>query len=617
MTSQSPHITVPLAIAPGEIAAFLRPGAHKAGPIRVDREGTAVIPVAGPLQRAESATARGYDGIRRDFDQVLTDPNVKRVIFRINSPGGPVHGLFDLTDHLYEKRGIKPTAAVIDDIAGSAGYAIASAADKVLIGRTGRAGSVGSIALHIDQSKALERAGIKVTEIVAGERKTDGSPYRPLSAAARARTQAEIDNANQIFVATVARNRNLDPQDVAAQQAGLYMGHKAVEAGLADRVVNVDSVLAAPSDAAFSNQGAMAAMIPSLIQQNEGGPQVVTEFTDDPLEQPQTSANAMFDATVAESLRAAGCLDVARDRSGMLAQVQAYQTTSDLADLSGNVVHLNVRRQYQSLPHALPLLGRVKDAPDFLTLFHVQLSEHPDLLRVNEHGEVKSGPLATTKEGFRIYSNGRIVSVTRQAMINDPTGTLQGVGRGFAESRVELEAQEWMALMGANSGLGPTMSDGKSLFHADHGNLAAAGSAISITSLSEARLAMRQQTGQDGKRLINAAPAFLLVPSALETTAETILTEVQANNVADVNPFGGRLQLVVEPRLDAISPTAWYLVADPSVIDGVMFAYLRGRAGPQIQVKQGFEIDGMQVRALFDFGIGFIEWRSWYMNPGA
>lgn len=153
------------------------------------------------------------------------------------------------------------------------------------------------------------------------------------------------------------------------------------------------------------------------------------------------------------------------------------------------------------------------------------------------------------------------------------------------------------------------MSDSDTLFHADHGNKAASGAAISETTLSAGRLAMRQQTGPGGE-LIAVTPRYVLVSPENETTAEKVLSAIQATTVADVNPFSA-LAIVVEPRL---SGTRWYITADPAEIDGLEYAYLAGAPGPQIESRAGFEIDGVQIKVRLDFGAGFVDWRGWYLN---
>ncbi len=201
--------------------------------------GVAVIPVRGMLLPGDFAWgdwATGYDHIRRGMAAAVAATDVRGIALDINSPGGTVSGLFDLADAIHAARGPKPIHAILGDSAYSAAYAIASAADKVTVPRTGGTGSIGVIWMHVDESQALEQGGWAVTILTHGAQKADGAPQKPLSDGARTRIQSDIDAMGELFVKTVARNRNLDAASVRAMEAGTFLGDRGVRAGLADAV---------------------------------------------------------------------------------------------------------------------------------------------------------------------------------------------------------------------------------------------------------------------------------------------------------------------------------------------------------------------------------------------
>ncbi len=213
-------------------------------------QGIAVIPVRGTLvQRAgylwPSSWCTGYDGLRAAFLAALVDPGVRAILFDIDSPGGEVCGCFDLADTIFAARGMKPVRAVLNESAYSAAYAIASACDRISVPRTGGTGSVGVICMHTDYSKALQSAGIAVTLIHYGSQKADGSPMQPLSDEALGRFQADVDSLGELFVETVARNRNMKVAAVRATQAGTYLGGNGVTCGYADEVMSPDAAFRA------------------------------------------------------------------------------------------------------------------------------------------------------------------------------------------------------------------------------------------------------------------------------------------------------------------------------------------------------------------------------------
>lgn len=213
--------------------------------------GIAVVPVIGPMvSRGDWLTELfgigDYASVGSTITDAFADPATRAVVMEIDSPGGEVGGLFDLTDRIRSLKleTGKPLWAVASEAALSAAYAIASTADRLYVTRTGEAGSIGVVAIHVDESAADTMAGRKYTLIHAGAKKVDGNAHEPLAPEAHADIQADVDALHEAFVALVARNRDLAPEVVRATQAAIYRGQRAVEAGLADRIGTMDQALA-------------------------------------------------------------------------------------------------------------------------------------------------------------------------------------------------------------------------------------------------------------------------------------------------------------------------------------------------------------------------------------
>jgi capsid assembly protease len=211
--------------------------------------GAAIIPVCGTLvQKLGSirpySGMTGYDGIRYNLGQALEDSDVGGIVLDIDSPGGEVCGLFDLVDAIYAARGRKPIWAILDEHAYSSAYAIASAADRIIVPRTGGTGSIGVIAVFADISRALQAGGVTVNVIQFGARKADGVPSIPFTPEARERFQADVDTLGDLFVATVARNRGIDAGLVRATEADAFLGAEGVRLRLADAVAAPDAAFA-------------------------------------------------------------------------------------------------------------------------------------------------------------------------------------------------------------------------------------------------------------------------------------------------------------------------------------------------------------------------------------
>ncbi len=206
-------------------------------------EGIAVIPVLGTLVRRSSyiGAASGltsYHNIESMAEAAFADPEVRAVLLEIDSSGGEAGGVFDLAQQLRQlaQTSGKPLWAIADEAALSAAYAIACAADRLWLTRTAEVGSIGVVAVHVDESVADAKAGMSYTFLHAGAHKVDGHPHAPLPAPVAADIQADIDRLHEQFIALVAGFRRVTVDAIRDTEARVYRGEAAVQAGLADQI---------------------------------------------------------------------------------------------------------------------------------------------------------------------------------------------------------------------------------------------------------------------------------------------------------------------------------------------------------------------------------------------
>lgn len=269
---------------------------------------------------------------------------------------------------------------------------------------------------------------------------------------------------------------------------------------------------------------------------------------------------------------------------------------------------------YQAAESQIKRVSRQISAADFRPINTVRISGGVELGKVLENGEFTTGTIQDAGEAFAVETYGKIFALTRQARVNDDLGAFEQSSRMFGQGAAMTEARLFARLLEANNGAGPVLRDGKTLFHADHGNVAATGTALSVASLTVARTAMRRQKGLSGE-VIAVQPMFLVVPPELETVAQTLVAQITPNSPGDVNPFADRLTVLVDAHLS--STTRWYVTAAPGMPDGLQHAYLDGASGPQVFTREGFEVDASEFKVRLDFGCGFVDHRAWFMNPGA
>lgn len=225
------------------------------------KDGVAILSIPGSLVNrgawiGASSGLVSYEGIAAQLRDAQADPEVHSILLDIDSPGGEAGGMFALADLVAEVNKSKPVTAMVNDMAASAAYGIASAASEIVVSPTSLVGSIGVVLTHVDRSAEMEAAGRKVTLIYAGAHKVDGNPFGPLSAEVRADLQKEVEALYGQFTSLVGRGRGsrLDETSARATEARVFIGEEAVSRGLADRVASLDTVLAE-----LSTRGAVAA----------------------------------------------------------------------------------------------------------------------------------------------------------------------------------------------------------------------------------------------------------------------------------------------------------------------------------------------------------------------
>lgn len=212
------------------------------------KDGVAVIDVIGSLVNrgawvGASSGLVSYEGVGAQVDAAVSDPEVRAILLDINSPGGEAAGMFALAAKIRAARETKPVTAVVNDMAASAAYGLASAANEIVISPTSLVGSIGVVFLHLDRTGANEKAGIVETAIYAGANKTLG--MGTLTPEAKASFQSMVDAFYERFLETVEAGRGERTTAAAARatEASVYIGQEAIEKGLADRVGTFDEIL--------------------------------------------------------------------------------------------------------------------------------------------------------------------------------------------------------------------------------------------------------------------------------------------------------------------------------------------------------------------------------------
>lgn len=234
--------------------------------------GTAIIPIHGMLLNRFSGSysfATGYNFIRSQRNAALADPDVKSIIYDVNSYGGLAAGCGELSKEMFDTRDVKPSMALVDHACYSAAYFLASAANKVVVTPSSGVGSIGCVVMHVDYSEMLDEEGIKVTFITSGKEKVDGNPFEPLSATAKKSIQKSVDYHAGAFFDAVVRNRGIEESDIRGFEARCFDPPDALTNGLID---DIQSPAEAVSSFTISDQGDS----PMTTEKKDDGPKTVT-----------------------------------------------------------------------------------------------------------------------------------------------------------------------------------------------------------------------------------------------------------------------------------------------------------------------------------------------------
>ncbi|BFT62361.1 hypothetical protein PMm318_A31200 [Pseudomonas moorei] len=286
-------------------------------------------------------------------------------------------------------------------------------------------------------------------------------------------------------------------------------------------------------------------------------------------------------------------------------------STSDFPLLLGSTVNRTLRDAYTNAPQTWRPLGRQTTVPDFRAVTRAALGDIAALEQVKEHGEYKYGTLSEDGAPIKVAKFGKIIAITWETIVNDDLGALTRIPAALGNAAAATESNVVWALLLGN----PNFTDGNPFFDASHGNVAGSGGAINTTTLAAARAAMRKQKSKAGE-FLNLAPEFLVVgpDKELEAYQFTSSNYVPAKN-SDINDVrNASLTVIVDAR---ITGSQWYLYAAPGAVDTFEYAYLEGEQGVFTETREGFEVDGMEIKARLVFGAGWIDYRGAYKNPGA
>lgn len=296
-----------------------------------------------------------------------------------------------------------------------------------------------------------------------------------------------------------------------------------------------------------------------------------------------------------------------RDREGLLQRAVGAHSTSDFPLLLAAATNKALLAKYEIAQPTYRKWAAKKTFTNWTQHSFLRIGDVPAFKEIKEGGEVKYGTISETGEkvALREFTSG--IALSRRAISNDDLSALSDMSSGFVTRAATDENILLYALLKSN----PVLSDGKAVFHVDHGNLPNA-AAFGSSAIAPMVKALRGQKSLDGMPL-NLSPALLVVGSDLEVAARTLLAAVNATKTADVNPWSNFAELVVDPNLGA---TEYYIFTSPTAAPAFVYGYLAGEEGPQVRSEVEFDTLSTKIAATLSFGYGAIDYRGVVKNAG-
>ena len=320
------------------------------------------------------------------------------------------------------------------------------------------------------------------------------------------------------------------------------------------------------------------------------------------------------------STRGRGKMELAGD---FLNSAGGMQTTSDFAVALENALGKVLLSAYAIAPDMWRLFCSVGSVSDFRASPRLSRGYLSKLPIVNEHGEFKNQDIPdASKEVQQAKTYGNIIALTRQAIVNDDMGIFNDLAVGLGRAAALTIEELVFDLLKENSGLGPALQDGDTLFHANHNNITTPGTALSVEAIDGDRVTMAEQTDSSGNEVLDLRPAVLVLPIGLGGQARVINDAQYDPTVTSKFQVPNKVQglfrdIADSPRLTVSSTTRRYLFADPSIAPVIEVAFLDGEQNPFMEMMNGWRIDGVEWKVRHDVGVAAVDWRGAVTNAGA
>jgi protease IV len=195
-----------------------------------------------PVQGSQNM---GSDTVASAIRAAVADSGVKAILFRVDSPGGSYVASDTIWREVVRARQAgKPVIVSMGNLAGSGGYFVAMAADKIVAQPGTITASIGVLGGKMLTSGLWDKVGLSWDEVHQGASATMFTGTHDYTPAEWARFQAWLDRVYVDFTGKVADGRKLPKEKVLEIAKGrIWSGQDAKNLGLVDELGGYDTAL--------------------------------------------------------------------------------------------------------------------------------------------------------------------------------------------------------------------------------------------------------------------------------------------------------------------------------------------------------------------------------------
>ena len=294
----------------------------------------------------------------------------------------------------------------------------------------------------------------------------------------------------------------------------------------------------------------------------------------------------------------------------------ANADTSTMANITADVLNKVLLQAYNRRERWWEPIVANRDLNSLHDMKMIRVYGFSALSTVGEGAPYTEKTWDDLQETASVVKKGNYIGITLEMLMADDVQAVRAVPELLGSAAYNTVADAVAAVFTSNSGAGPTMADGTSLFHATRGNLGSA--ALASASFDAAQLAIMSQTEPGSLRKLGVPGRFLLVPVQLRSTAMVIRNSQyqpgSSNN--DVNPWYQGFEVVPVPAWSDAND--WAVATDPNQAEHIVLGWLQGRREPEIfaatdaQSAAMFTNDEMRLKVRFFICCGVADYRGLY-----